>query len=119
MYYIYQNTITYILCTITSGKVLIYMYEYICKSYVYLLICGGCKRLDMLQNYNTDKYRNIMIIFIWALYNQNAYLYMYAYIYHPKVFTSSPHTPTAISFHHSLIDTFLPTTLRNDSEILS
>ena len=37
-------------------------------------------------------YRNIMIILIRAHYYQNAYLYMYAYIRHPKVFTSSPHT---------------------------
>ena len=59
-----------------------------------------------------------MIIFIRALYNQNTFLYMYACIYHLKVVTSSPHTPTAISVHHSLIDTFLPATPRNDSEIL-
>ena len=67
--------------------------------------------------HNTNKVRNIMIIFIRALYNQNAYLYMYSYIHHLKVFTSSLYTLTAISIHHSLIDTFLPTTPRNDSEI--
>ena len=62
-----------------------------------------------------------MIIFIWAHYNQNAYLYMYAmyaYIHHLKVFTSLPHTPTAISVHYSLINTFLPVIPRNDNEIL-
>ena len=58
-----------------------------------------------------------MIIFLQALYKQNAYIYKYACIRHPKVFTSSPHTPTAISVHHSLIHTFLPTTSRSDSEI--
>ena len=59
-----------------------------------------------------------MIIFIRAHYNQNAYLYMYAYIRHPKVFTSFPYTPIAISVHHSLINTFLLVTPRNDSEII-
>ena len=59
-----------------------------------------------------------MITFIHAYYNQNSYLYMYAYICHPKVFTFSPHILTAISVHHSLINNFLPTTPRNDSEIL-
>ena len=59
-----------------------------------------------------------MIILIQALYNQIAYLYMYAYIHHPKVFTSSPHIPTAINVHHSMINTFLPAIPRNDSEIL-
>ena len=58
-----------------------------------------------------------MIIFIRAHYNQNTYLYMYAYIRHPKVFKSSPHTSTAISVHHSLNNIFLLATLRNDSEI--
>ena len=58
-----------------------------------------------------------MIIFLQALYKQNAYIYKYACIRHPKVFKSSPHTPTAISVHHSLIHTFLPATSRSDSEI--
>ena len=58
-----------------------------------------------------------MIIFLQALYKQNAYIYKYAYIRHPKVFKSSPHTPTAICVHHSLIYTFLPATSRSDSEI--
>ena len=58
-----------------------------------------------------------MIIFLQALYNQNAYIYEYASIRHPKVFKSSPHTPTTISIHHSLIHTFLPVTSRSDSEI--
>ena len=35
----------------------------------------------------------------------------------PIVFKSSPHIPTAINVHHSLIDTFLSATSRNDSEI--
>ena len=35
----------------------------------------------------------------------------------PKGLQSSPHTPTAISIYHSLIHTFLPATLRSDSEI--
>ena len=113
-----QNTISYIQCTIIVGKVLTYVYVYICKSYVYLLICGGRKRSDILQNHDTDKCGNIMITFIRAIYNQNAYLYMYAYIHHPKVFIYSPYIPTAISVHHSLINTFLPVTPRNDSEIL-
>ena len=59
-----------------------------------------------------------MITFIRALYNQNTYLYMYAYIQHLNVFTSSPHTSIAISVHHFLVNTFLPVTPRNDSEIL-
>ena len=59
-----------------------------------------------------------MIIFIQAHYNQNAYLYMYAYIRHLKVFKSSQHTPATISVHHSLINTFLPKISRNDSEII-
>ena len=61
---------------------------------------------------------NILIIFIQAYYNQNAYLYMYTYICYPKVFTSSPHSPTIINVHYSLINTFLPATPRNDSKIL-
>ena len=58
-----------------------------------------------------------MIIFLQALYKQNAYIYKYACIRHPKVFKSSPHTSTAISVHHSLNNIFLLATLRNDSEI--
>ena len=118
MLYFQHHIVPFIQCIITSGKVLTYMYVYICKSYVYLLIYGGCKRPNILQNNNTSKYGNIMIIFIRAHYNQNAYLYMYAYIHHPKVFKSSPHIATAISVHHSLIDNFLPVIQRNDSEIL-
>ena len=51
-------------------------------------------------------------------YNKKMYLYMYAYIHHQKVFISSLHIPTAISIHHFLINTFLPETPRNISEIL-
>ena len=58
-----------------------------------------------------------MTTFIQAHYNQNTYLYMYAYIRHLKIFKSLPHTPTAISVHHSLIHTFLLATSRSDSEI--
>ena len=58
-----------------------------------------------------------MIIFLQALYNQNAYIYKYACIRHLKVFKSSPHTSTAINIHHSLIHTFSPATSRSDSEI--
>ena len=58
-----------------------------------------------------------MIIFLQALYNQNAYIYKYACIRHPKVFKSSTYTSTAIGVHHSLIHTFLPATSRSDSEI--
>ena len=36
----------------------------------------------------------------------------------PTIFKSSPHTPTAINVHHSLINTFLPTTLKDNSEII-
>ena len=59
-----------------------------------------------------------MIIFLQALYNQNAYIYRYVSIRHPKVFRSSPHIPTTISVYHSLVSTFLPVTSRNDSDIL-
>ena len=57
-----------------------------------------------------------MIIFLQALYNQNAYVYKYACICHPKVFNLR-HTPTTISVYHSLIHTFLLATSRSDSEI--
>ena len=83
MYYIYQNTILYIQCTITSGKVLIYVYVYICKSYVYLPICGGRKRPDIIQNHNRDKVRKYYdYITMDPFYNQNVYWYicMLAYI---------------------------------------
>ena len=59
-----------------------------------------------------------MIMFLQALYNQNAYIYRYTCIFHPKVFNLR-HTPTAISVHHSLIHTFLPITSRSDSEIIN
>ena len=58
-----------------------------------------------------------MIIFLQAFYKQNAYIYKYACIRHPKVFKSSPYIPTAINVHHSLIYTFLPAISRSDNEI--
>ena len=61
---------------------------------------------------------NIIITLLQAHYNQNAYLYIYAYIRRPKVFKSWPYTPTAISVHQYLISAFLPATLRNDCEII-
>ena len=118
MHYIYQNRISFIQFSNTSGKVLTYMYIYICKSYVYLPICDSHRRSNILYNIIQIKCENIMIIFIRALYNQNTYLYMCAYICYLKVFTSSPYTLTAISVYHSLINTFLPVIPRNDSEIL-
>ena len=74
MFYINLNIISFIQCTDTSGKVLIFVYLYICKSYVYLLICDGHKRPDILQAIIQIKCGNIMITFIWADYNQNAYI---------------------------------------------
>ena len=58
-----------------------------------------------------------MIIFLQALYNQNAYIYKYACTRHPKGFKSSPHTPTAISISQSRINTFLPEISSNDRKI--
>ena len=115
-----QACITLIQIPYHTSSVLLYLEKYLhiymctCKSYVYLCICGGHKRSSIIQ----IRYGNIMIILIQALYNQNSNLYMYAYIHHPKVFTSQPHTPTTISVHNSLIDSFLLKAPRNDSEIL-
>ena len=50
--------------------------------------------------------------------NQNIYKFTHICICHPWVFNYLPHTPTTISFHHSLINNFLPAILRNDSEIV-
>ena len=55
MHYINQNTIIFIQCSITSRKVLTYVYVYIFKLYVYLPICGGHRRPNIIQNYNTNK----------------------------------------------------------------
>ena len=103
-------------------QALLYMLWYMIRSLNELSYYDGLVRrllkIRHITNYKQEKCRNIMIIFIWAHYNQNAYSYMYAYIRYPKVFTSLPHTPTTISVHHFLIKTFLPTTLRNDNKIL-
>ena len=49
--------------------------------YVYLLICGGHKRPDILQNHNTDKYGNIIIILVQALFTIKMHAYIYVYLH--------------------------------------
>ena len=64
------------------------MYVYICKSYVYLRICGGHKRPSIIQNHNTNKIQKYYDYTYTGLLQSKCNLDVYAYICHPKFLTS-------------------------------
>ena len=101
MHYINQNRIPFIQYIVTSGKVLTYVYVYLCKSYVYICIYGGHTRPNIIQNHNTNKVRKYYDYISMGLL-QSKYILIYVCLYTPPkslhIFTTHTHCHQRLSF---------------------